>query len=426
MNKSIQKDKKSIAAWCFYDWANTAFSTVIITFIFGVYFSREIAVDETLGSAQWSYTIAASGLIIAILAPIFGAMADQGGSKKRWILLFSMMCIIASSLLWFATPNSETPHILFILMLVAIGNIGLELSQVFYNALLPDIAPKKMVGRLSGWAWGLGYLGGLTALGIMLFFFIGVGDNPPLINLPRDEFEHIRIAGPFIALWFFVFMMPLLFFTKEVKAKTVDTKNAFKDGIRELVQNFKNLKQYKNIIRFLIASAIYRDGFVTLFAIGGVFAADQYGMDFTEILIFAIGLNISAGIGAIGFSFMDDYVGSKQTIIVSLMGLIGLGALVFFIEDKNSFILLALGLGIFIGPVQAASRTMVTKIASKDMIAQSYGFYALTGKSISFLGPLFYGLATSIFNTQLAGMGSIILFWIVGLILLFKVKEIIE
>ncbi len=423
MSNEIQKDMKSIAAWCFYDWANTAFSTVIITFIFGVYFTREIAIDETLGSAQWSFTIAASGLIIAIFAPLFGAMADQGGSKKRWILLFSMMCIIATSLLWFATPNNEFSHIIFVLVLVAIGNIGLELSQVFYNALLPQIAPKKMIGRLSGWAWGLGYLGGLTALGIMLFLFIGLGHNAPLLHLPRDEFEHIRIAGPFIALWFFIFMLPLLIFTKEVKVKTMNTRNAFKNGIRELIQNFKNLRQYKNIIRFLIASALYRDGLVTLFAIGGVFAADQYGMDFTEILIFAIGLNISAGIGAIGFSFMDDYVGSKQTIIVSLLGLIGLGVLIFFIQDKNSFILLALGLGIFIGPVQAASRTMITKIAAKDMIAQSYGFYALTGKSISFLGPLLYGLATSIFDTQLAGMGSIILFWIVGLILLLKVKE---
>ena len=190
-------------------------------------------------------------------------------------------------------------------------------------------------------------------------------------------------------------------------------------------RDLQNITKYKNTVRFLIASALYRDGLVTLFAVGGVFAADRYGLSFTEILIFAIGLNVTAGIGAFGFSFMDDFVGSKKTIIVCLSGLILLGLCIFLIEEKNSFIILSLGLGIFIGPVQAASRTMITKISSEDMMAQSYGFYALTGKSISFLGPLFYGVATSIFNTQLAGMGTIILFWIIGLLLLLKVKEAI-
>jgi len=418
-------NKKSIISWCFYDWANTAFGTVIITFIFGVYFSREIAVDETIGSAQWSYTIAFSGFLIAILAPILGATADQGVPKKKWIFIFSMLCVTASSLLWFAVPTTSSVFILIILGLVALGNIGLELGQVFYNALLPEIAPKKMIGRLSGWAWGLGYIGGLSALSIILFFFIGLGDAEPFIKLPNDNFENIRISGPFIGIWLFVFMMPLLFFTIENKSKEIPFFNALKEGLKKLKRDLQNITKYKNTVRFLIASALYRDGLVTLFAVGGVFAADRYGLSFTEILIFAIGLNVTAGIGAFGFSFMDDFVGSKKTIIVCLSGLILLGLCIFLIEEKNSFIILSLGLGIFIGPVQAASRTMITKISSEDMMAQSYGFYALTGKSISFLGPLFYGVATSIFNTQLAGMGTIILFWIVGLLLLLKVKEAI-
>lgn len=424
--KNNKIDKRSIVSWCFYDWANTAFGTVIITFIFGVYFSREIAVDETVGSAQWSYAIAFSGLIIAILAPVFGAVADQGIAKKKWIFIFSMLCIVASSLLWFAVPANNSFIIIYVLGLVALGNIGLELGQVFYNALLPEISPKKMMGRLSGWAWGLGYIGGLSALSVLLFTFIGLGEVKPFVNLSSDNFENIRISGPFIGLWFFVFMLPILFFTREHTNKEIRFRQAFDQGTKKLVHDFKNIKEYKNIVRFLIASAIYRDGLVTLFAVGGVFAADRYGLSFTEILIFAIGLNVTAGIGAFGFAFMDDFVGSKKTIMVSLVGLIILGACIFFITDKNSFIILSLGLGIFIGPVQAASRTMITKISSKEMMAQSYGFYALTGKSISFLGPLFYGTATSIFHTQLAGMGTIILFWIVGFIILLKVKEAIE
>lgn len=426
MTNLLQVNKKSIAAWCFYDWANTAFSTVIITFIFGVYFSREIAVDETTGGSQWSLAIALSGLIIAVMAPLLGAMADHGVSKKKGVFFFSMVCIVASSMLWFAVPDYSEGKILFVLGMVIIANIGLELGQVFYNALLPEIAPYKMTGRLSGWAWGLGYIGGLTALGILLLFFIGLGDIKPIISLPSDNFQNIRIAGPFIGAWFFISMLPFLIFTKEVKRTSIGTKNAIKEGLKDLVSNFKKLKKYRNIVRFLIASAIYRDGLVTLFAVGGIFAADQFGMSFTQILIFAIGLNVTAGIGAIGFSFMDDYIGSKKTIILSILGLIFLGSAIFFIQDKMSFIYLSLGLGIFIGPVQAASRTMITKICPKDIIAQSYGFYALTGKSISFLGPLFYGLSTHIFETQLAGMGSIIIFWIIGLLILVGVKEIVE
>ncbi len=174
---------------------------------------------------------------------------------------------------------------------------------------------------------------------------------------------------------------------------------------------------------FLISSAIYRDGLVTLFAIGGVYAAGQFGMSFTEILIFAIGLNVTAGIGAFAFSFFDDARGSKNTIMISLIGLIVIGGIVLFVQDKYAFIVLSMGLGIFIGPVQAASRTMVGKLCPPENVVQSYGLYAFTGKSISFFGPLAFGLMTTTFGSQQAGMASIIAFWFVGLLILLKVKE---
>lgn len=417
------KQKRSVFSWCLYDWANTAFSTVIITFIFGVYFARQVVGDETEGSAQWSFAIALSGLFIAFLGPILGAVADNSGARKKWIFWLSMVCIIPCALLWFATPNGSTSHIIFVLGLVVVANIGLELSQVFYNAMLPHIVSNERLGRVSGWAWGLGYLGGLSALAISLFGFIGLGELKPFINIPTANFEHIRITGPFIALWFFIFMLPLFLFTKDVVVKSLGFWEALSTGLKQLARSAKNAKKYSNFLRFLIASAIYRDGLVTLFAIGGVYAAGQFGMDFTEILIFAIGLNVTAGLGAFAFAFMDDAVGSKPTIIVSLMGLIIIGGVILMIESKVVFLILALGLGTFMGPVQAASRTMISKLCPPEMITQGYGLYAFTGKSISFLGPLAFGVMTTIFGTQQAGMASIIIFWVVGLILLWKVKE---
>ena len=416
--------KRSVFSWCLYDWANTAFSTVIITFIFGVYFAREVVGDEILGSAQWSFAIGISGFFIAFLGPLLGAVADNSGKRKSWIFWLSMLCIIPCSLLWFATPEGGTSHVFMILTLVVIANIGLELSQVFYNALLPYVASKERIGRVSGWAWGLGYLGGLSALAITLFGFIGLGDMKPLLLIPKDNFEHIRLVGPFVALWFFVFMIPLFLFTKDVEAKKIPALDALSKGLRQLAVSVRNIKKHKNLVTFLISSAIYRDGLVTLFAIGGVYAAGQFGMDFTEILIFAIGLNVTAGLGAFGFAFIDDLIGSKKTIVISLIGLIIVGCAILMIESKTAFLLLALGLGTFMGPVQAASRTMVSKLSPVHMLTQTYGIYAFTGKSISFLGPIAFGLMTTAFGTQQAGMASIIIFWVVGLIILLKVKEI--
>jgi len=419
----MNEQRKSIFSWCLYDWANTAFSTVIITFVFGVYFAREIVGDEVAGAAQWSFAIGISGFFIAVLAPLLGAVADHSGRRKNWIFWLSMLCIVPCALLWFATPEGNTSHIFMVLTLIVLANIGLELSQVFYNAMLPHIAGKNHIGRVSGWAWGLGYLGGLTALAVTLFGFIGLGDMKPLLSISKDNFEHIRLTGPFIALWFFVFMMPLFLFTKDVEVTKLPALKALEKGLHQLAQSVRHIRQYKNLVTFLISSAIYRDGLVTLFAIGGVYAAGQFDMDFTEILIFAIGLNVTAGLGAFGFAFIDDFVGSKKTIIISLVGLIVLGGIIVLTKDKMMFLILSLGLGIFMGPVQAASRTMISKLSPPDMVTQTYGLYAFTGKSISFLGPMAFGAMTAMFGTQQAGMVSIIAFWILGLIILLKVKE---
>lgn len=420
---TVQYSKKSAFSWCLYDWANTAFGTVIITFIYGVYFSKSLVDNEIEGSSLWSYAIAGSGVAIALLAPFLGAVADNAGSRKKWIASFSGLCIIATSLLWFSENPDGSKNVVLILILVAIANLGLELGQVFYNAMLPHVAPSHMKGRLSGWAWALGYMGGLASLVVCLFGFVGLGDMQPFFDLSKDNNEHIRIVGPFIALWFFIFMLPLLIFTKDEAVDEEKLPTALCDGWRQLVESFHHIREFKNLFLFLISSAIYRDGLVTLFALGGVYAAGQFGMNFTEILIFAIGLNVTAGVGAFGFAFLDDAIGSKKTIIYSLIGLIIVGGVILLTSDKFVFIGLAMFLGIFMGPVQAASRTMVARLSPPHILTQAYGFYAFTGKSISFLGPLCFGLATTVFATQQAGMATIILFWIVGLMLLWGVKE---
>lgn len=429
MNDTIPQDLhpkdsgRSVGAWCLYDWANSAFSTVIITFVFSVFFTRGIIGDETLGSTLWSYAISFSGLFIAILGPIMGAVADHSGDRKRWIFWLSWLCIIPTAMLWFAEPGSASGNVVYVLTCVIVANIGFELAQVFYNAMLPHIAPPHMIGRVSGWAWGFGYLGGLLALAITLFGLIGMGDLEPFFPISGAESANIRASGPLVAIWFALFMIPLFLYTHDIERSPLTLGQSLRAARKQLVRSVYQISQHKNIALFLVSSALYRDGLVTLFAVGGVYAAGQFGMGFQEILIFAILLNIAAGAGAFAFAWMDDAIGSRTTAIISLCGLIVCGLVILVSSEKATFMTVACALGIFIGPVQAASRTLAGRLAPPGMVNQTYGLYAFTGKSVTFLGPLAYGLATDLFDSQQAGLMSIILFWLVGVVMLTFVKE---
>jgi UMF1 family MFS transporter len=424
MVKSAQHKKAQIA-WCLYDWANSAFPTVIITFIFSVYFGRSVIGDATIGSVWWSYALSFSGMLIAIFAPLMGAMADHYKYPKRLFIWFSWLCMGATALLWFAAPASGLLLVFAILALVIFANFGFEMAQIFYNAQLPKIAHKEQLGRLSGWGWGLGYAGGLTCLCLTLFGFVGLGEIKPLLSLPTDNAAHIRITAPLTALWFLIFSAPLFLILQEPggTAKLDNIEASLRKGAQELLKRLKAAKKNKPLFLFLIASAVYRDGLNTLFIIGGIYAAGTFGMSFQEILIFALGLNISAGIGAALFAFADDKIGPKRTIIISLICLIITGTVIMFTGDKTVFMITALALGIFIGPVQAASRTLAAKLSVQTAINQTFGLYAFTGKSIAFMGPLAFGVATAAFENQRAGIATILLFLIAGLVILSFVKE---
>ncbi len=388
-------NKKSIFAWCLFDWGNSAFATVIITFIFSVYFARGVVGDETHGAALWGYALAASGILIALLSPPLGAIADDYGARKKFLTFFSLLCVVPTALLWFAVPDPALSNILLVLGLVVIANVGFELALVFANAMLPSIAPPHLMGRISGWAWGLGYVGGLCCLVLSLVALVGLGDMQPLIKLPQEHSEHIRATAPLVAVWYLVFLLPLLLFTADAGRTGMSMAQAARKGFVDMFTTLKNIRQYKNLATFMAASMIYRDGLNTLFAVGGLYAAGTLGMSFEQILIFAIGLNVTAG----------------------------LGAAVIFVSDVKIFIGLALVLGIFLGPVQSASRTLAARLAPAGMINQVYGFYGLTGKCISFAGPLLFAVATQAFDSQRAGIATIIVFWGLGMVLLMKVRE---
>ena len=418
-----RSDRRSIFAWCLYDWGNTAFGTVIITFVFSVYFARGVVGDETHGAALWGYAIAASGFIIALLSPFVGAVVDHYGARKPGLLLFSLLCVVPTALLYFAAPGAGPAAVFGALALLVVANAGYEIALVYANAMLPHIAPAHMIGRVSGWAWGLGYAGGLACLVLALFGFVGLGDAPPLLPVSEEAAQNVRMTAPLVAAWYALFTLPLLLWTRDMPRTGMTVRQSMREGLAQLRAVAALARGHKNLTVFLCGSALYRDGLNTLFAMGGLYAAGTFGMSFQDILIFAIGLNVTAGIGAALFSFADDRLGSKTVIVAALLGLIGTGGLILFAADKQQFIMLALALGIFIGPVQAASRTMVARLSPPDLTGQSYGIFNLTGRVASFFGPLCFAAATQAFGTQQAGMVTIILFWLAGLAFLGFVRE---
>ncbi|WP_138431650.1 MFS transporter [Fodinibius saliphilus] len=421
MNK-LKKAPDSFAglfSWALYDWANSAFFVVIQTFVFATYFMGSVAKNDTLGSSQWGYTIGAAGLVVAICAPFVGAVADQLGRRKPWIGWFSLLCIFATAALWWVEPSQK--FAMFGLALVFLGTVGSEFAIIFYNAMLPDLATKERMGRWSGWAWGLGYAGGLVALVVALFVFVDV-DIPPF-GLEKASAEHVRATFILVAVWYFLFSIPMFLFTKDRPKTGTSLLGAARSGWKQLVDTIKNVRQYRHIVRFLIARMIFIDALATVFAFGGIYAAGTFDMNEKDVLIFGIGLNVTAGIGAALFAWLDDKLGSKKTMMFALIGLIITTAGVLLVTTLNWFWGLGLALGIFVGPAQAASRTYMARVSPPDLENEMFGLMALSGKVTAFLGPPLVGWLTYVFSSQRIGMSFIVLLFIVGLAILYTVPE---
>lgn len=409
-----------IVAWAFYDWASSAFNTVIGTFVFSVYFMEGIYGDVTRGTAAWGFAIGTAGIIVAILAPVLGAVADRLGQRKPWLAGLVVATIVPTALLWFAEPDQA--YVTYALVLVVIASVAFELGGVFYNAMLPDIAPPAMLGRVSGWSWGMGYMGGLASLASVLLLLVGLPGATGLFGLPTDNAVNVRATGPMVALWFGLFALPMFLWTPDRAVIATTVRRAIGEGLRDLVVTLRALPRQGSILRFLIASALYRDGLSTLFAVGGLYAAGTIGMSLEQVLMFAIGLNVTAGIGAALFGFIDDRVGSKTTVLAALGGLIAFGAALLLVDNMPVFIGLALCLGLFVGPAQAASRSLLARLAPREEVTKMFGLYALTGKSIAFVGPLLFAAVTSAFDSQRVGMTVILALFALGGLLLLTVR----
>ncbi len=410
--------KKAIFSWCLFDWANSAFPTVVTTFVFASYFTETLAPNRFEGTKQWGYMMALSGFLIALLSPLFGAVADYSGRRKPWLVIFTAMAAVGSVLLWYAVPGNTA---CMTLGLVFLGMLGFELGTVFYNAMLSELAPKKYLGRISGWAWGFGYLGGVACLAVALIFFIK--DSFSLFSFDRETFEHIRAVGPLVGFWFVLFGLPLFLFTPDRPSTGLPLRKSIREGTKTLFKTLKTLPKHRQILLFLIANMLYMDGLNTIFAFGGIYAAGSFGFSMEEILILGIAMNVVAGVGAALFGWIDDYFGAKITILLSLMIILISGFGLIIVTIKVHFWVLGLILSVSVGSVQAASRSMMVRLSPPAVVTEMFGLFALSGRVTAFVGPLLLGGITAGYASQRIGMIAILFFILMGLVILTYVEE---
>ena len=399
--------RKSQIGWALYDWASSPVPTLHATFIFAVYFTTVIMPDG--GSVVWAYMTGITAFTIALIAPLLGSYADSTGKFKELIVLFIALGSVATGLLWFAQPNEA--FISYSIILSAISIFFLESSFIFYNAILGKMIQRNHIGSLSGLAWGGGYIGSVIALIVVLVVFIM--PDKILFTLDKSQSEHIRATMLFAASWAIIFSLPMMFYLPSFSQK--NDKNSV---ISSLKTSIIEARKIPNLLRFLLARMAYNDGLITLFAFGGIYAAKVFSFSQFEIILFAIGLNISAGVGAIIGGFLDDNIGPIKTIKLALIGLFLCGLVAIITPYKMIFWIVGVGLGLFVGPVQSASRTYLSLTASDKHKGGLFGLYMVSGKLTSFVGPFLYGWLVMISGNERYGMAVVLLLIALGFLLL--------
>jgi UMF1 family MFS transporter len=433
-----------------FAWAAEPYFTLITTFVFAPYFATHVASDPASGQSLWGFATAAAGLLIALASPVLGAIADASGRRKPWIAAFGAMLVIGASLMWIGKPG-DASVIPPLLVVYGIATIGVEFAIVFNNAMMPSLVPPDRIGRLSGSGWALGYVGGILSLILVLGFLAASPETgrtlfgfTPLFGLDPVSHQGDRITGPLTALWFIIFALPMFVLTPDFPPK-LSARQALHEGLADLRETLKELPKRRSMAAFLLANMIYTDGLVSLFAFGGIYAAGTFGWDTIRIGSFGILLAIAGTFGAWLGGKLDDRLGPKRVIAGSmLILLLSIVAILLVDRDRVFFIKVApplpggglfaapaeqayLALGCLIGmaggPLQAASRTLLIRMAPKDRIAQYFGLFALTGKVTSFVGPLLVGIVTAVTASQKAGMATLVVFFLAGLALLSRVRD---
>jgi UMF1 family MFS transporter len=398
------KDKGRVFVWTLFDFANTSFSIIVVTFLYAVYFKKTVAGNEAIGDLYWSISTSIAMVITAIISPVLGAIADYSAGKKRFLLFFTLLCILGTSSLYFIGPG----QIFWGIFLFVLANVGFEAGLVFYDAFLPEITAPKNYGRVSGYGFGMGYFGSLATLAIVF---------------PFIEASMIKETFPIAAAFFLIFSLPLFFFLKETRNEAEKRQSFISIGFGRVWSTLSHLKHYKNLAIFLLAYFFYIEGVNTVIFFSGNYASTTLGFNEMELLVFYIVVQTTAIVGSVLLGIVADKIGQKKTIVYSLFIWLVTVVLAYFIHDKTGFYIVGLLAGAAMGSSQSTSRSLMSKLTPPEKKTEFFGFYSFFGKSSAVVGPLVFGLVSYLSGDQRLAIISIAFFFIVGLLILTKVKD---
>jgi UMF1 family MFS transporter len=398
------KQKGKIFVWTLFDFANTSFSIVVVTFLYAVYFKKTVTLGEPIGDLYWSIATSIAMIVTALIGPVLGAIADYSAGKKRFLLFFTLLCIISTSMLFFIGEGD----VFWGVFIFIIAAIGFEAGLIFYDAYLPEITVPKNYGRVSGYGFGMGYLGSIATLAIIY---------------PFIQAENIRITFPIAALFFLVFAFPLFLLLKDNRKQVERTESYLSIGITRVWTTLTHLKYYKNLALFLLAYFFYIEGVNTVIYFSGNYASTTLGFTEIELLIFFIIVQTTAIAGSILLGIAADSIGQKKTIIITLVMWLITVLLAYLVHDKSGFYIVGLIAGAAMGSSQSTSRSLMSKLTPPEKKTEFFGFYSFFGKSSAVLGPLVFGLVSFLSGDQRLAIISIGFFFLIGLMILFKVKD---
>jgi len=408
----MQKIKytKEKVAWILYDFADSSFVTIIVTVLFSLYF-KEIVVggDSETGTALWGMSISISMLLVALLAPIMGAIADFSHSRKTLLIIATLTTILFTAILYFIKPGNITSAIIIFI----IANFAFSMSNVFYNAFLPTIAPPNETARLSGIAWGVGYFGGLVALLCVL----------PIINQKLTDYLNYRLSFVLVAIFYLIFALPAFLWLKKEGLGSQRTQSYVTIGFQRILHTVKNISRFRELLKFLISYFFYNDGITAVIAFASIYGATVFAMTPQEMIIYFVIAQPASFLGAVLFGYIMDILGAKKSINLTLLIWIIVIEGAYLCVTKRQFYLVGLGAGFAMGASQSLSRTMFAQFTPHSKSTEFFGFYGVMGRLSSLLSPLVYGWIAIYTSNQRYSILSILLFFIIGLVLLQTVDE---
>jgi UMF1 family MFS transporter len=405
-------NKKEAISWAFYDFANSSYTLLILSFVFPIYF-KEVVVGVEKGDFYWGILVSASVLVGGLFAPIIGAIADYDARKKIKFVIFALVSMISTAFLFFTGSDK----LLFTSLIFLISNVAFELAQTLYDSFLARISTKETVGRISGLAWGLGFIGGVVAM----LVFKSLYENGYTGNY---EFGY-KLVFPLTALFFLLFAIPSFVFIKE-KSESKRSGSLFaliKHGVKSVIGTIKNLKQHKNIAWFLVGFYFVNDALVTIFAFTPIYARTTFGMEFKEIFTLLLIVQVIAFPAATFFGLLSDRKGSKKILLFSIAIWAIIVALLSIATTKMMFYIVALMTALVIGSSQAIARSWLSKLVPDEKRFEFFGFNGFASKIAATTGPVLFGWVSIATGNQRFAMAALIPFFVIAFIIFLKIND---